>query len=412
MSQSAQTSSAAPAAIATDRRKLTICVYAVAVFFYWASLYLYMPTLPVYVQSKSESLALVGVVLSMYGLWQALVRLPLGIAADWLGWRKPFIIVGLALSGIGAVTMALASDVSGLTVGRAITGLAAGTWVPLVAVFSSLFPSRDAVRASAMLALVASAARGTATAITGSLNELGGYPLAFFLAAAAAVAAILVVLPAREKRRSPQRPSVRSIGVLFARRDVLLPALLQGVGQYASWTATFGFLPVLGKELGATDVALSLLVSMNIGAVLLGNSLATTIVRRLGSRRLVYASFLLMSTGLGLAAMAPSLPVIFGAQLCIGLGQGIGYPLLMGMSIEHVAEEERTTAMGLHQSVYAFGMFGGPWLSGMLADRIGIRPTFGITAATCLLMGVLGARWLVQRKGVYSDVTTGDQSSP
>jgi len=132
---------------------------------------------------------------------------------------------------------------------------------------------------------------------------------------------------------------------------------------------------------------------MNIGAVLLGNSLATTIVRRLGSRRLVYASFLLMSTGLGLAAMAPSLPVIFGAQLCIGLGQGIGYPLLMGMSIEHVAEEERTTAMGLHQ-------------------RTGIRPTFAITAATCLLMGVVGARWLVQRKGVYSDVTTGDQSSP
>ena len=123
----------------TDRRKLTILVYAVAVFLYWASLYLYMPTLPIYVQSKSESLALVGVVLSMYGLWQALVRLPLGIAADWLGWRKPFIIVGLALAGIGAVTMALAGDVRGLTIGRAITGLAAGTWVPLVAVFSSLF---------------------------------------------------------------------------------------------------------------------------------------------------------------------------------------------------------------------------------------------------------------------------------
>jgi len=35
----------------------------------------------------------------MYGLWQAFVRLPLGIAADWLGWRKPFILVCLAMSG-------------------------------------------------------------------------------------------------------------------------------------------------------------------------------------------------------------------------------------------------------------------------------------------------------------------------
>ena len=395
----------------TDRRRLTMVVYGVVVFLYWASLYLYVPTLPVYVQSKSESLAVVGVVLSIYGLWQALIRLPLGIAADWLGWRKPFIIAGLALAGLGAVTMALASDVSGLTIGRAITGLAAGTWVPLVAVFSTLFPSRDAVRASAILTLVASAARALATAVTGSLNNRGGYALAFFLAAGAALVAILVMLPAPEKRRSPQRPSARSIVSLIGRRDVLLPALLQGVGQYANWTATFGFLPVLGKELGATDVALSLLVTMNISMVLLGNSLATTIVRRIGSRRLVYASFVLMSAGLGLAAMAHSLPAIFSAQLCIGLGQGIGYPLLMGMSIEHVADEERTTAMGLHQSVYAFGMFGGPWLSGILADRLGIRPTFGITASACLLMGVLGARWLVQRKGVPSDETTEDQRS-
>jgi MFS family permease len=81
----------------TSSRRLMITLYAIAVFLYWMALYLYVPTLPTYAQSKSDSLALVGVVLSMYGLWQAVIRLPLGIAADWLGWRKPFIIVGLAL---------------------------------------------------------------------------------------------------------------------------------------------------------------------------------------------------------------------------------------------------------------------------------------------------------------------------
>jgi MFS family permease len=69
---------------------------------------------------------------------------------------------------------------------------------------------------------------------------------------------------------------------------------------------------------------------------------------------------------------------------------GIGYPVLMGMSIQRVEEAERATAMGLHQSIYAIGMFGGPIVSGALADAVGIRPMFGMTAAVCLLIGLLG----------------------
>jgi MFS family permease len=68
--------------------------------------------------------------------------------------------------------------------------------------------------------------------------------------------------------------------------------------------------------------------------------------------------------------------------------------MLMGMSIRHVAEAERATAMGLHQAVYAVGMFSGPWLSGMLAEVIGIRPTLGFTAVLCLVLGIAGARRL------------------
>jgi MFS family permease len=377
-----------------SRRRLTIALYAMAVFLYWMALYLYVPTLPTYAESKSDNLALVGVVLSMYGLWQAIIRLPLGIAADWLGWRKPFIIVGFVLAGLGAWTMGVAEDVNGLIVGRAVTGLAAGTWVPLVVVFSSLFPPHEAVRASAMLTFVGSVGRVLATGVTGSLNELGGYSLAFFLAASAAAVAIFVVLPAQERPHPPRRPSVGSIGRLITRRDVLLPSLLSAVSQYANFAVTFGFMPILAQELGGTDVTKSILVSMHIGVATLGNLLATTIVGRIGTRRLVYLSLVLLSIGIGGAALAVALPLLFVAQLCIGLASGIGYPVLMGLSIRHVADAERTTAMGLHQAVYAIGMFGGPWLSGLLADAIGIRPMFGVTAFFCLALGLFMTRWL------------------
>jgi MFS family permease len=379
-------------------RRLMITLYAMAVFLYWMALYLYMPTLPTYVQSKSDNLALVGVVLSMYGLWQAIIRLPLGITADWLGRRKPFIIVGFALVGLGAWIMGVAKGVNGLIIGRAITGLAAGTWVPLVVVFSSLFPPHEAVRASAMLTFVGSVGRVLATGVTSSLNELGGYSLAFFLAAGAAALAVLIVLPTKEGRRPPQRPSVAGIGSLITRPDVLLPSLLAALSQYANWTSTFGFMPVLARQLGATDVVQSMLMSMHIGVVTLGNLLATAIVRRVGARRLVYLGFVLLSAGIGGAALAPSLSLIFVSQFCIGLAQGISYPVLMGLSIQYVADAERATAMGLHQAVYAIGMFGGPWLSGLLADAMGIRLTFGVTAFICLALGLLVTRWLTAKR--------------
>ncbi|MGD9047411.1 MAG: hypothetical protein PVF77_05115 [Anaerolineae bacterium] len=49
----------------TDRgRQWLVVLYVLVAFLYFASLYLYVPTLPTYVQSKSGNLALVGVVLA------------------------------------------------------------------------------------------------------------------------------------------------------------------------------------------------------------------------------------------------------------------------------------------------------------------------------------------------------------
>ena len=111
----------------------------------------------------------------------------------------------------------------------------------------------------------------------------------------------------------------------------------------------------------------------------------------------MYLSFLLLFLGLGGAALAPSLVLIFFAQVCIGLSQGINYPVLMGLSIRHVEDAQRTSAMGLHQAVYAVGMFAGPAVSGVLADAMGIRWMFGVTAVVTLACGAFAARWLSDR---------------
>jgi MFS family permease len=164
--------------------------------------------------------------------------------------------------------------------------------------------------------------------------------------------------------------------------------------QYVSWAASFGFIPVLAERLGAGDVAQSILVSLYIGVSLGGNLAATALVERVKPRDLVSASFVLASLGLGLAAAAGSLPLVYAAQIAIGVAMGIAYPILMGLSIRNVDDADRTIATGLHQAVYGVGMFAGPALSGLLAGWVGLRPMFGITAVLWLLPAALVRRAL------------------
>jgi MFS family permease len=376
------------------RQRLQLTLFSAVVFLYWAALYLYVPTLPVYVQTKTTDLQIIGVVVSMYGLWQALLRLPLGIVSDWLGRRKPFILLGLFLVGLGAWVMGSAEGVTGVLVGRSITGVAASTWVLMVVVFSGLFPPKEAVRAASILTLFGSLARFIAVSLTGVLNDLGGYPLSYFLAAGLALAALGIYFFSHETPRPRKPPSLGVTGRLVTRRDVLVPALISTVFQYVSYASSFGFLPILAKELGANNLQLSLMVSLTVGFFALGNLSATWASRRFASQKLVLLGLVMSSLGLAAAALAPSLALIYIAQFLIGLSGGLSYPVLMGMSIEHVDDAQRSTAMGLHQAVYAIGMFAGPWLSGMIADAMGIQPMFLVTAAATFLLGWFGLEQL------------------
>jgi len=366
-------------------RRREIATFVAASILFWVSLYLYVPTLPTYVGTKTESLSVVGVVLAQYGLWQTVIRFPVGIAADWWGRRKPFILGGFLLSAIGALVMANAGGVAGLTLGRAITGLAAATWVPLVAAFSTLHPPERAIQATAALSFAGSLGRTLATSVTGSLNNRGGYALAFLLAAGTAGLALLTIAPLKQEKRPPRMGSLGSLAAMVTRRDVLLPSLLSAAMQYVSWAASFGFILVLAERLGAGDVAQSILVSLYIGVSLAGNLATTAIADHVDAHTLVSGSFLLAALGLGLAAAARSIPLVYAAQISLGVAVGVAYPLLMGLSIRNVDDADRTIATGLHQAVYGVGMFAGPALSGVLASWVGMQAMFGVTALLSLV---------------------------
>ena len=137
-----------------------------------------------------------------------------------------------------------------------------------------------------------------------------------------------------------------------------------------------------------------MLVTLHIALATIGNFVTLSYGQRVGAQRMVYASFVLLFIGTLIAALAPSLLILVIVPIFLGISLGIGYPVLMGMSIEREDDSERTIAMGLHQAIYAIGMFIGPALFGILADQIGLQPMFGLTAFACLAWVLSGTAQL------------------
>ena len=94
----------------------------------------------------------VGLALGLYGLVQAVLQIPFGLAADRFG-RKRVIVAGLLLFALGSVVAALATSVAGLAWGRALQGGGA-----ISAAVSALLAdqTRESVRTKGMALIGAS----------------------------------------------------------------------------------------------------------------------------------------------------------------------------------------------------------------------------------------------------------------
>lgn len=90
--------------------------------------------------------ALVGLAMGIYGLTQAFLQIPLGMASDRWG-RKRVILAGLAVFALGSLVAAWAPTLQWLTVGRALQG--AGAISAAVTAFVA-DATRDEVRTKAM----------------------------------------------------------------------------------------------------------------------------------------------------------------------------------------------------------------------------------------------------------------------
>jgi MFS family permease len=157
-------------------------------------MFLILPVFALYAHHLpgGDNLTLVGLTLGMYGLTQALLMIPFGMASDRLG-RKKVIIFGLLVFALGSFVAASATDIYWTIAGRAIQGAGAIS-AAITAMLADLTREEQRTKAMATIGSTIGIAFAISLVSGTALGHLIGVPGIFALTGVLALVAIAVVL--------------------------------------------------------------------------------------------------------------------------------------------------------------------------------------------------------------------------
>ena len=353
-------------------------------------LFLLLPVFAVAAQSLDGGMdsAKVGLALGIYGLTQAVMQIPFGMASDRFG-RRPIVLIGLTLFVAGSVICALSDDIFWVTIGRAIQGSGAIS----AAVTAWLADAtRPEVRTRAMAMIGASI--GLSFALSLVIAPLtvgwGGLSGLFWLITGLGVVAFAVaafVVPSVARTPKPQNPAPASAVLAH-------PGLLRlNFGVFClhlSQVALFVVMPPLLVQLGGiqTDSLWQVyLPVLFISFLFMVPIIIFTEKRRAHPKTLRWAVAGLLAVGVGFALTGTH----WGWLLFWLTAFFVAFNVLEALQpslVSRVAPPElKGLALGVYNTTQATGLFLGGAVGGWLVQSVGNVAVFWVIAG-------LSAIWL------------------
>ena len=342
--------------------------------------------------------ARVGLAMGIYGLTQACLQIPFGLASDWWG-RKPVIVAGLVMFALGSFVSAWAPDLHWLIAGRAIQGAGA-----ISAAVTALLAdtTRDEVRTKAMALIGGSIALMFALSLVVApwLAGLIGLHGLFALTGGLALTGIAIVLwwvPAEPKiHASAERGSV-----LEVLREPALLRLNFGVFvlhavQLAMWVALPALLVAAGLDKAhhwqvylPAVLASFLVMGMTLFPLEKRGYLRAVFLSAIGLIFLVQIGLLwtVWSSGAGV----PGLSWLATLLVLFFCGFNVLEASQPSLASRVAPAHARGAALGVYNTLQSLGFFAGGAVGGWLTKAHGPQGLFMACGAMMLLW--LGVAW-------------------
>lgn len=321
--------------------------------------------------------------------------------------RNPYrlLVPGLGLVTLGALTLAQADSLTGLLVGRVIAGIGTGCVTSAVNMaMVDLSPGRDVRHAAMVSTLSFGAGSALGPLLSGSLLQLGIWPLVtpFVLVS---IAAVITAVPAARRWDQHPTPHVHAQGPSPAPVPDHAPIPWAAFGLCAaliilSWglgSILMALGPFFGDRLlGISDYAIT---GYAVAAFTLTGTTSQWLHRRAHLRRGLVRGAVVVAAGLTLAAgglLAGSVTWVGLALLLTSAGQGGAFACGAAL-LQQVAPPTQRARMV--SWFYMAGYVGNllPLLLGALTDRFGPLGTvlgFLVVCIAAMIGIAVGARRL------------------
>lgn len=353
-------------------------------------LFLILPVFALYAEALSGYTPfLAGLALGIYGLTQACLQIPFGMASDRLG-RRPVIAAGLLLFAAGSVIAALADGILGVIVGRALQGAGAIS-AAVVALVADLTREQVRTKAMAIIGITVGASFLGSLLLGPLLGALIGVPGIFWLTAGFAALGLLVLygtVPATASRPAQApRPALREF--LAVLRDPALLRLDLGIFVlHAALTATFVVLPMtLVRHAGLPgERHWSVYLPLMAASVVFLFPLIAAAERPRGFRPVFAGSVLALALAqAGLYLGHDHFPYLLGALFLFFTAFNVLEASLPALISKAAPAAAKGTAIGVYSTFQFLGAFVGGAAAGWLHGRFGLAAVYA--GAGLLLAG-------------------------
>lgn len=356
-----------------------------------------IPLLPFYSKLFGATPIILGMLVAASSLMQFILSPVIGKMSDKIG-RRPIIIGTLIISILGHVTFVFSNSIYILLISRLLAGAGASNISVAQAYIADSTEQKDRVKWLGRIGAAFGIGTIVGPLISGSLISYG---FAFPGIVAAGIASINLILAffwlsesITKKEKKQNQELKESIKLVFKNRTTKILLATFFIGNFSFFTIPVIY-PLIGIEYFDLDAKLMSIIFVYIGitqATIQG--LMGRITKRIKDEKLLAIGILLM-VGILIIPIFTNFIIFLILTGIISIGIGIMMTIVPSIISKKSSRDEQGSILGISQSIASLARVPGPFMGGLLYERVGSSSPFtlsGILMIIALMMGLLLVR--------------------